>query len=171
MLNIEISPDVQALVDTLRTVMAGEPITYDRLSASIGRDVRQSRYLLSSARRILVREGILFGTESGKGLARLRADQIAHIGHTTRKKIGRASRVAVKKMSIATRKTNNMSPEDMKKANAEISVLGVMIHLSADRAASPVEAHAKTPEPIAITAQRLLAGLRGAAEGGVAGAA
>lgn len=90
----DMSVDTGIVVDRLRAAKTGELVAYADLAALIGRDVTgRARYVLTSARRALLREGIAFGAVTGKGLQRLDdegkvgtiADGIGRIRHTAAK--------------------------------------------------------------------------------------
>jgi hypothetical protein len=157
MISTEISPDVAALVEQLRAVPLGGTIHYAQLSAAIGRDVRRHRHLIDSARHIAERDhGAVFGNEINVGYTRLTVEQFPDLGSTARRRIRRASRKARKTLNYAGASVNDVPPSVQRKLNAEVSVLGLLEHLAADKLAAPAETHAVRPEPIAAVGRRLL---------------
>lgn len=156
MLNTEISPDVAALVETLRAVSPGEKIAYDDLSAAIGRDVRKVRHLIDSARRIAQRDyGAVFANEMGFGYARLTTDQLPDVGATARRRIRSTARRGLKALLQGAKGANDISPVAQRKINAEISALAITEYVAGEKAAAPVPQHDQRPEPIAVIARRL----------------
>lgn len=68
----EKSNDTGILEAKLRELDIGQMVTYEELSAAIGRDVREFAVSsLYSARRIIERDGIHVGTVRGEGVKRL----------------------------------------------------------------------------------------------------
>lgn len=162
MISTEISPDVAALVERLIDSKPGDLVSYDDLAATIGRDVRgEHRWLVLRAREIANRDhGAIFGNERGKGYVRLAPEEAHSLGSTARSAIRRKARKASKMIRAAVSRQNSLPPEAARKSNAELSVLGLVEHLSRDRCASPAPIHERRPEPVAIVAQRLLEAMR-----------
>jgi len=156
MISTEISPDVAALVTVLRSVSPGASITYSVLSAALGRDVTQCRYLLVSAQRIAAREyGAVFASERRVGYVRLTTDQLPGVGSTARTRVRRTARKAAKLIRFGADRANVIEPEAQRKMNAELSSLALIEHIATDKAATPVPAHDTRAEPVAVTARRL----------------
>lgn len=88
-LNFTRHPETDALAAVLRSVN-GE-ISYIDASKRVGVSVRRVKQLLGSARRILVKEKIIFGTISNYGLRRLGDGEKVVKSENDKKKIGRAS--------------------------------------------------------------------------------
>lgn len=78
--NFEASPDVEVCADFLRHNKSRGLIDYAQIGRATNRDVAgRDRHILASARRILEREGIIFVTETGKGLRLATASQVAKL--------------------------------------------------------------------------------------------
>lgn len=78
--NFESSPDVGACCEYLRHNCQRGLITYEVISRITKRDLAgKDRHILSSARRRLEREGLLFVTETGKGVRLATASQAARL--------------------------------------------------------------------------------------------
>jgi len=77
------------------------PISYDEISAQIGRDVRASaRGNLNTARkRLLAEHGIVFRTVHNVGLLRMKNEEIAAEGTSHIQRVHRASRRAMKQLA------------------------------------------------------------------------
>lgn len=67
----EESPFRRMLIDWLRDVPIGEIATYKDLSEIVGDDIRRAWHLLSSAREVLLKEGLVFDVVVNVGLKRL----------------------------------------------------------------------------------------------------
>lgn len=156
MISTEISPDVAALVEALQAVSPGATITYAELSKVIGRDVRDVRYIVHSAQRIVARDhGAVFGNERKIGYTRLTTDQLPHVGSTARSRVRRSARKASRLIRYGSDRANIIEPEMQRRLNAELSSLALIEHVATDKAAAPVPAHDTRPEPVAVTARRL----------------
>lgn len=161
MLNTEISPDVAALVDTLKGVSPGSMVSYADLSAVVGRDLRKThRWLLLRAITVAARDhGAVFANERGVGYARLTTEQLSDVGATARGRIRRTARLGAKRMRFGLSRANDVPPEAQRKINAELSALSLIEHISGDKASAPTPAHDVRAEPVAIAAKRMLEGL------------
>lgn len=157
MISTEISPDVAALVERLIDSKPGDLVPYTDLAATIGRDVRgEHRWLVLRAIDIAARDhGAIFGNERGKGYVRIAPADAHTLGATARTGIRRKARKAGKFIRYATSRQNDLPAESVRKQNAELSVLGLIEHVSSDKRAKPAEAHDTRPEPVAIVARRL----------------
>lgn len=95
------SLDTEKIAEALARAEVGETITYDAISAVIGRDVRNSaRHNMAAARRKVLREErIVFDVVRGEGLRRLDdAGKVATGGsaiHRIRRAAGRADKVLI----------------------------------------------------------------------------
>lgn len=161
MLNTQISPDVSALVELFIETKPGDVITYDAMTRQIGRSIKDHRWLALRAMDLSARDhGAVFANERGTGYVRLDPEDAHSIGATARGRVRRIARKAGKTIRYALQRQNGVSPEANRKANAEISVLGLMEHISSSKFATPTETHDKRPEPVAIVAQRMMDQMR-----------
>lgn len=157
MLNTQISPDVAALVATLIASKSGDIISYDDLTKSVGRDVKVHRWLALRALDVAARDhGAVFANERGKGYVRLDPSQAHSLGHTARARVRRTTRKAAKTIRYALQRQNDIDPETARKTNAELSVLGLLEHISGNKYVVPNDVHETRAEPVAITAQRVI---------------
>lgn len=158
MISVQISPDVAALVRRLIDSKPGDKVTYLDLNAAAGRDIqRTARWMFPRAVDVAARDhGALFANIKGVGYQRLAVEDAHMLGSTARSSIRRKARRAKKRIVSAVSRANYVEPEACRKANAEISILGVIEHLSKEGAAKPQVEHEASPQPVAITMQRLL---------------
>ena len=163
MLSIEISTNVQALVEKLITVSPGEMITYAELSSAIGcNSMQRHRPALQRAIDIARRDyGVSFSNKRGTGYARMTTEQVPTLGHDARASIGRKATRAAKRICQSTSRANDIPDDTMRKINAELSVLGLIVMAAKDATAKPIDAHAVRPEPVAIIARRFVEALVG----------
>jgi hypothetical protein len=101
-LTFEMSEDSRLLIARLEKALIGDTITLAELSTVIGKDIKENRGALYSARRIVLAErGIVFGSERGVGIKRLSDDEILASTASDRKAIrGKATRSMHKLNSI-----------------------------------------------------------------------
>jgi hypothetical protein len=122
----EAAEDTQFLCRMLRDVPIGGEVTHQAMSEAIGRDVQgNARYVVSSARRILEREGIVFGALAGVGLRRL--DDVGKIG-VSDDGLSRIRRMAKHRRRVLDTVTayDELAPEAQAKLNMARSVFGAI---------------------------------------------
>ncbi len=134
MAQFEVSSDTRFLSHAFEQAKPGEVVTFEALSAAIGRDVRKFAVsALHSALRIQVNEGRVFEAIKNQGYQRLTdADIIRTQAAKGLSKIGRIAK-------RTTRKVLNVDYEALSKAdqtqhNTQISMLGAVGHLSKPKA-------------------------------------
>lgn len=149
MIITDISPKVRALADRLAVVPVGESISFAALSGVAGEDITIRRHLLHSAIRIVQREsGAIFTNERGKGYRRLTAESIPGIGVYARARIRSTARRGSRAITDGLQFQNDV-PEPIKlRATAELAALGLVEHLSRDRAVAQ-RAEPRSPEAVA----------------------
>lgn len=156
MLDLEISAETAAIAARLREAAVGETVSYDELSAAIGRDIRKRRHLLYAGMRAVEREtGAVFGTERGVGVRRLPTDEASKIGAHARKRIRRAAHRAAGRIDRAVKRANDLPDDVARKSYGEIATLRLLEHLSSDKAQPKQEKAPDRPEPVAVTAARM----------------
>jgi hypothetical protein len=129
------------LIDILRTVPAGETISYEALTATIDTDVRkEARHLLYSARRIVRREdALVFRPARGVGLRRLTDSEIATSGSAFLRHINRTSRRAVQTLGCV-QDFPRLKPDEQIKHNMAMSLFGVFHEITKTRGLKQIEA-------------------------------
>jgi hypothetical protein len=137
----QISALTTQLIDVLRSVQAGDTISYEVLTTTIDRNVRkEARHLLYSARRILRREdAIVFGVTSGVGLRRLTDSEIATSGSSFLRHINRTSRRAVQTLGCV-QDFPRLKPDEQIKHNMAMSLFGVFHEITKTRGLKQIEA-------------------------------
>lgn len=135
MIRFNLSPNTRALADALLASKPDEVLTFDMLSAAIGRDIRTCRHLLQSAARVAQREsGVSFANVIRVGYRRLAAEDVpAKMGGAARKRIRGEARRASGAIKAASSSSNGLPPAAARRANAELGVLGLIGHLAQDR--------------------------------------
>lgn len=93
----EKSDDTRRIEARLRDARIDEVVTYDELSRIIGRDVRNHcMNNIYSARRILMKENMHFGTVIGEGIKRLSPDDSVKSAQLCTKRAKNAARKGIK---------------------------------------------------------------------------
>jgi len=136
----ETSMDTRLLVQKMEKTEMGEVVEYNDLSNHIGRNVQdKARYVLESARRILVREHrMVFAAVRNVGLRRMDDSQLAAIGVDARKRINRASKRAISKITCV-RNFEELSNSDKVQHNTSLSLLGMVTFCTTHHAARRLE--------------------------------
>ena len=135
----QISADAKVLASVLKETAPGEVVTYERLSASIGRDVQKdARGVLQTARRSVLNENrMVFEAVIDVGLMRLKDEQIVGIGDKSRDHIRRTARKTVKSLFCVN--YDQLSREQQVKHNTSLSMMGVIGELATNRSAAKLE--------------------------------
>lgn len=155
----ERNADARAIKALLETIQVGETVTFDALSDAIGRGIRQSMYLFYAAAKDLNGEiGAVFASVRGVGYKRLPGDALASVGETARRRIRRSAKGATRTITNAARRANDLSPEQTRRINAELSVLGLAAHVAGSGFVKQVEeTKPDAPMPTAHVARAFLA--------------
>ncbi len=130
----ELSVDAQSIYKRLKKAAVNELVPYSELKEIIQRDPQRAGYsLVGTARRMLIRQDqILFEVIAGKGLRRMEDVAIVGVGAHAVKRIHRAARVGVRRMSCAD--YPKLPSKDKIKFNVNASLLGALDMMSRDRA-------------------------------------
>lgn len=140
----DISVDTEVLVKCLREVPVGETVTYEQLSALIGRDVTNgTRSTLARARDIVQREDrIVFKTVRKIGLQRSDSTQITQSGIKVVQSINRASKRGARRVACAN--YDELSDMDKVKHNAYQTLFAVVYEETKARNRKKLEAAVAT---------------------------
>ncbi|XWN29950.1 MAG: hypothetical protein ROR55_21010 [Devosia sp.] len=150
----ENAADVEAIANKLREASIGGLVSYTAISAAIGRDIRSHRHLLDHARKKVESEtGSLFETLRGIGIRRLRSEETHTVGLGVIRKVRRAARRGVERLSKV--RVNDLDRETANKIIAHRSQLGA-ISLVADGRKSATVAHEAERTGSTIPAGRVL---------------
>ena len=123
----QISLDSQALYDRLKKAAIGEFIPYAALSGLIDRDVTgKARGCLTTAMRaVLSRDRMVFSCIRSEGVKRLADAEIVGIGPVVVKKLRKAAKRGIRKLSCV-QNFDSLTPEQKTKHNSHVSVLGAL---------------------------------------------
>jgi hypothetical protein len=161
MLIAELSPETRTIADRLNATEVGGIVSFAEMSAAIGRNILSRRHVIYSAMRLAEKEsGAIFATIRGQGYKRLAASEVVEIvGSSARAHIRRTARRSAKTLNEGTRRHNNLPPEMQRKVASEMSVLGLIEHISRDKVVAPKEDAPTKPQPVAVTAREFLKAL------------
>ena len=122
----EMNAESRLLIEFLRKAEPGETITYEAMKDFIERDPQGSaRGSLDTARRNLIKEGILFQTISKVGVRRMTSPEIANgQGTKTIAEVHRKMRRDLKKLRCAA--VEELKNDELIRMNTDASVLGMM---------------------------------------------
>lgn len=131
----EKSADTSILESVLREAEVGQMVTYDQMSKAIGRDVREhARSALATARKTLLKEGLVFGVEAKTGLIRLNDAGILQSTESDRRRVMRATKRSLHKLALVD--FEKLDAEDKKKhitMSAQMGTLGMFASSSAQK--------------------------------------
>lgn len=137
---------IARLVDRLGEVSMGELVTLDHLSAAIGQNVKQVRYLIYRALDAIEKQsGAKFKTVYNVGYQRLKNDELIKIGQTARRRVRGVAKRANKGMDAAMRVANDLTPEQTNALLREQSSLGLIEHFSRDKNLPKIDMTEKRP--------------------------
>ncbi len=161
MLISEASPEVRLIADMLIACPVGEVVTYTSMSVAIGRSILSRRHIVYAALKKAEKEvGAVFASIRGQGYKRLAASEVIEVvGSSARAHIRRTARRSARTLNEGTRRHNNLKPEEQRKVAAEMSVLGLIEHISRDKVVAPKEDAPTKPQPVAVTAREFLKAL------------
>lgn len=139
---------VRRLADTLSACSIGKLVTFSQLTKAIKVEILAHRYLLPQAFRLINEEtGAVFRSVRGVGYERLPQNEAHGRGRAARTKARRLFKREVKTINNAVRYANDLSQDDMKRAYTELTHLGLLQHLTYDRAAPKVPEGALPLDP------------------------
>lgn len=167
MITTDLSADTRVLADLLIAEPVGSTITLPRLSAALGRPITSCRHTLYSAIRVAEREaGAIYACERGIGYRRLSVEEIAaQVGSTARHRIRGTARRARRALLAGTARQNDMSPDLARRVTAEANTLALINHIAQDKHVRADEQAPTKPEPVAVTARRMMATILGQTNG------
>lgn len=132
-ISTNIAPEVRALAERLKETTVGSIVTYDALSAAIGREVRENRYLLQRALEVVRDEcGALFGNVARTGYQRIPSADAYKIGALGRARIRKKAARSAKSIASALSTANDMPNEARLKATQELAALGLIQQMARD---------------------------------------
>lgn len=152
--SFELSADTRLLLQRLKKVPMGETITYDALTAEIGKKVSGATPALQSARRVLMRDDqTVFSPIRGVGLQRLNDEAIVSATEANRDAIRRKAKKAAREVTCV-QDYNALPPAKQLRHTAALSVFTAIAEMASDRGVKRVEtaAHGRSGElPISQT--------------------
>lgn len=155
---------VNVIAECFASCPVGETITFYELSEAIGFDVTTRRELIQAAKnKVFADTKALMESVYKVGYKRLPSDQFAPSMQKQRNRIRRASGRAFKRYSAAVAVENNIAPDQLRLISRELSVLGLVSHLTKDRSVAKI-APVNKPPSFSDIARRTLEALSENAE-------
>lgn len=153
----ETEADVRAIVECLLKAPVGEIATHEAINASVGRDVRASApWLVQRAlNRAAQQHGAVFANVRGVGYRRLPPEAAPDLGAHARRRVRRTCRTAIRRMEAAISGANDLPADVVARVNRERAQIGLLAHLSTDRAAKNVPSGPERPATLAHTLEGL----------------
>lgn len=129
-----------------------EIISIQQLSAAAGQDLVENRWVISAALRAVNAEyGAVFATVRGEGYRRLANSEGALFsGNRGLLRVRRASRAAMRFSTNAAKHANDMTADQRRRHNQQMSTLGLVAHLTLQRSVEtqPEEAPPERADPL-----------------------
>lgn len=148
------TPDTRALVDLLCAASIGATVTYDQMSAAIGRSIQGRRYLIPRAITLAAKEGgAIFGSVRKVGYLRLAPTEAHVLGAHARGRIRRSAKRTADAITAAMAAANDVPDSERRRAFAEVNSLGLIRHLASDKRVATVASEPKA-EPVAVVMRR-----------------
>lgn len=122
-------PETEALINHLATLPEGTVITHLQMVEAAGMKSDEKvhlRSILSSARKELVKRGIVFGSVHGVGIKRLIPDEVVDYGESSVARLRRAAKRCSK--TLLTADTKRLKPEKLTGFNLRVTQLKLMEH-------------------------------------------
>jgi len=135
----ELSIEARLAADLYRRLEPGEVATYSALAEAIGRDPQEGRGYkrCTTARRIVLNEGIVIEAVAGVGHKRLTDAEKAGCGPKVVKKINRAAKRG-RKVLTAVDDINGLSSEAKHNYSVSLSQVAVALELTSGQAAKKI---------------------------------
>lgn len=139
-----LSIDVKLVYERLAKCSTGDLVTYEDLSAIIGRDIRlKANWVLGSARRrAFTQNQMLFGAIAKVGVKRLSDAEIVATGQDALTRIHKTSLRAARRMT-AIRSFDTLDAPARTKHDTYLSALGVLSHLTKEKSMQRLEEKVK----------------------------
>lgn len=135
----EMSADSRAIFDRLKACKVGDVVSYDEIDKIARRNVRgRDRYVLVSAIKAALREGLVFDAVRGVGVKLLNDVEIVSTAEGVIPRIRRLSRRATRKLT-SVRDFNGLPNDHKVKHNATLSMLGAVSMFARGESVSKVE--------------------------------
>ena len=146
----EKSADTKILENVLKEAKVGDTITYANLSKAIGRDVRtHAQGALNTARKTMLANGMVFGTERTVGLTRLNDVQIVESIESDRLRVQRIGKRSITKLGKV--KFESLSNDQKRKHTTMAAQMGAITMFAAKSSTNKIESNVKAnSETLAI---------------------
>jgi hypothetical protein len=146
----EKSADTKILENVLKEANVGDTITYADLSKAIGRDVRtHAQGALNTARKTMLANGMVFGTERTVGLTRMNDVQIVESIESDRLRVQRIGKRSITKLGKV--KFESLSNDQKRKHTTMAAQMGAITMFAAKSSTNKIESNVKAnSETLAI---------------------
>jgi hypothetical protein len=138
--------EVLAVAERLMFASINEVVPYNDLSRAAGCNVQDAnRWIVLQAIKLVSKtNGVVFANERGVGYRRLDAETgVKHAGDKAMKRTRSAARHGRQNLEHAVQHANDVSPSEQRHANQRLAALGLVEHLTKDKAVRtmPDETH------------------------------
>jgi hypothetical protein len=141
-LSFEMSADARLLRQRLEAMKPGEFVSYASLSEEIAKDVSGATPALHTARRSLLNnDGYVFAVERGKGLKRLRDEEIVSASDQDVNRIRRTAKKGARKLA-SVEDYAAMSNGAQLRHTTRLSVMTAVAHMASSKGIQKLETSA-----------------------------
>lgn len=146
----DIGADTIFLLERLRQTPAGAVVSYADLSEVVGYDIRERRHRLATAvRKARNDHGLVFSAVHGVGLRRDTDPEIIVSSVAARRRIRKAARVHLKKLSVV--EFAALEAADKVRHCAEASLFAATVHAASEATARKIAGRmADTPQVLPV---------------------
>jgi hypothetical protein len=128
--SFKVSQNTDMLVEYLRSAKLNTPITYKEMADHIGVKPDKLAPIIASAKRILLRDNLVFGVHTrGRSLQKLDDSGIVDNSHNDVKRISRASKRAGKKL-LSVRDVTVLPPQKQMQYTINMSIVTLTGHVA-----------------------------------------
>ena len=149
----ELSADVKLLAARLAKCERGDVVTFEEMTSIVGRDIRKHRGILTSARRIVLRDNrLVFESVLKVGMKCMENDSLSSVGTSFISRTSRGARRAEQKMAtVEYEKLSNGSRVKHNVAASMLAAVGMMTRSSEVKKLETVIEKRNEPMPTAET--------------------
>jgi hypothetical protein len=149
--------EVERLIEVLAQAPVGGTVTFEALDRAIGSKIRDRRYLLARACEMMNKaNGSLFVNVHDIGMRRLPIEEApAKVGAHGRRKIKRAARRIVRRLTNAIAAVNDADPVTFRAIGQEVAIAGMVASVAAIRPPGQKKPSGPAPRPEALAARMI----------------
>lgn len=152
---MQMDASTRLILARLETVKQGETVTYEHLSSIIEADVRDNYHCLTTVRKHLRQDGMVFRCVRGVGIRRLTDEEVAvGCGEEARRAAGRRIKNGMKDLQACN--VEALTEDARKKRNLDLSVSGAVLHVLKPSSMKKIENRMSTQNQDTVPVDKIL---------------